>query len=180
MGNKVWLTGAVRSTKYSRIVEIYPNSTTLGTFQTGTIGEFGHAYYPTEVDSEDCAVDSDPGGSFTYTAEHDTEVPAMLIIKIGDDIALATTANASSITPIGVTADTNIYSEIKNFQPLILEEGRIGKFKILITNITGAPAVIMDQVVTVSDTTTTSTNYSFLAEAENTYTIELSTYIIEP
>jgi len=180
MGNKIWLTGAVRSTKYgNRVVEIYANETTLGKFQNSTIGEFQHAYYPTETDSPDCSAESPAGASFLYSAVQDEFVPALFTIKIADAIALSTTSNAASITPIEVVDDINIYSEIKNFQPLLLESGAIGNFKILVTNTTTS-TVIVDQEVEVSSTTTTNTHYSFLAEANNVYTIELSTFITLP
>lgn len=180
MGNKIWLTGAVRSTKYgNRIVEIYPNNIVLGKFQEGTIGEFEHGYYPTETDSVDCSVESPPTASFTYSAEHAGGVPALFTIKIGNEIALGTTADGASITPIEVVDDINIYVEIKNFQPLIVEEGLTPKFKILITNTTTS-TVIINQEVDVSDTTTTNTNHSFLVDASNEYVIELSTFSILP
>lgn len=180
MGNKIWLTGAVRSIKYgNRVVEIYANETTLGKFQGSTIGEFQHAYYPTETDSVDCPTESPAGASFLYSAVQDEFVPVLFTIKIADAIALSTTSNATSITPIEVVEDINIYSEIKNFQPLLLESGAIGNFKILVTNTTTS-TVIVDQEVEVSSTTITNTHYSFLAEANNVYTIELSTFITLP
>ena len=180
MGNKVWLTGAVRSTKYgNRIVEIYANNTTLGLFQKNTIGEFQHAYYPTETNSTDCSVDSPATASFTYNATHNNSVPALFTIKIGNAIALGTTSNGTSITPIEVVDDVNIYVEIKNFQPLIAEDGTGSKFKILITNTTTS-AVVVNQEVNVSATETTNTHFSFLIDAPNVYTIELSTFSILP